>query len=87
MQAVWSMYAASASDYFSRSMAGSIIGLWTVYLGIGSLLSPIIAGWIADATGTLSWSFLLSAGGAVLSLLLLLPVWRSPVRPGAAQPL
>lgn len=75
--AAWSMYAASASDYFSKQAAGSIVGLWTVYLGIGSILSPIIAGWIADTTGTLSWSFVLAAAGAVVSLFLLVPVWRA----------
>lgn len=74
---VWSMYAASASDYFSKESAGSIVGLWTFLLGIGSILSPIIAGWIADTTGTLAWSFLLAMVGAVVSLFLLLPVWRT----------
>jgi len=75
--ALWSMYAASASDYFSKESAGSIVGLWTLYLGIGSILSPIIAGWIADTTGTLTWSFVLAAAGAVISLFLLVPVWRA----------
>ena len=74
--AAWSMYAASASDYFSKDSAGSIVGLWTVYLGIGSIISPIIAGWIADTTGTLSWSFILAAVGGIGSLLLLAPMWR-----------
>jgi len=74
---VWSMYAASASDYFSKESSGSIVGLWTVYLGIGSIVSPIIAGWVADTTGTLSWSFLLAAAGALLSLFLLVPMWRA----------
>ncbi|MBA7621730.1 Hexuronate transporter [subsurface metagenome] len=74
---VWSMYAASASDYFSRESSGSIVGLWTVYLGIGSILSPIIAGWIADTTGTLGWSFILAAAGALLSLFILAPMWRA----------
>lgn len=73
----WSMYAAAASDYFSKESSGSIVGLWTVYLGIGSILSPIIAGWIADTTGTLSWSFILAAGGAVISFILLVPMWRA----------
>jgi OFA family oxalate/formate antiporter-like MFS transporter len=73
----WSMYAAAASDYFSRQSAGSIVGLWTVYLGIGSVISPVIAGWIADTTGTLTWSFILASAGGFVSLLLLVPVWRS----------
>jgi len=80
--AVWSMYAASASDYFSRENAGSIVGLWTVYLGIGSMLAPIIAGWIADTTTTLAWSFVLAMAGAVISLILLLLLRRKA--PGGA---
>ena len=76
---VWSMYAASASDYFSKSLAGSIVGLWTVFLGVGSILSPIIAGWIADTTGTLTWSFILAMAAAIVSLFLLLPVLSQPM--------
>ena len=79
--AIWTMYAAAASDYFSKKLAGSIVGLWTVYLGIGSLLSPIIAGWIADTTDTLMWSFLLGTAAAAVSLILLLPIWRQPLNP------
>ncbi len=78
--AVWALYAAAASDYFAKSIAGSIIGLWTLYLGIGSILSPVIAGWIADTTGTLGWSFVLAMAGAIVSLLLLVPVWRAKNR-------
>jgi OFA family oxalate/formate antiporter-like MFS transporter len=75
--ALWSMYAASASDYFSKEYAGSIVGLWTVYLGVGSLIAPIVAGWTADTSGTLSWSFVLAAAGGVISFLLLVPVRRT----------
>jgi MFS family permease len=76
--ACWSMYAACASDFFSKQAAGSIIGLWTVYLGIGTMISPIIAGWIADTTGTLMWSFLIAMSGGIASLLLLLPMLKIP---------
>ena len=31
--ACWAMYAACASDFFSKQAAGGIIGLWSVYLG------------------------------------------------------
>lgn len=78
--AVWSMYAAAASDYFSKEIAGSIVGLWTTYLGIGSILSPIIAGWVADTTGTLAWSFLVAMAAAVIALVLLLPIWKGKSR-------
>lgn len=83
--AIWSLYAASASDYFSKESAGSIVGLWTLYLGVGSIISPIIAGWIADTTGTLAWSFILAMAAAVIALLLLLLVWlaQRPVTPAS----
>jgi MFS family permease len=74
--AAWALYAAVASDYFPGEMTGSIVGLWTVYLGVGSIVSPVVAGWLADRTGTLAWSFVLSGAGAAASLLLLVPVWR-----------
>jgi MFS family permease len=74
--AVWPLYAASSSDYFSRGLAGSVVGLWTVYLGVGSILAPVIAGWVADATGTLAWSFVVAVAGAVVALALLVPVWK-----------
>jgi MFS family permease len=76
--ACWSMYAACASDFFSKRAAGSIIGLWTVYLGVGTMISPILAGWIADRTGTLMWSFFIAMLGGVASLLLLLPMLKVP---------
>jgi MFS family permease len=75
--AAWSMYAAVASDYFPGEMTGSIVGLWTVFLGVGSIVSPVAAGWLGDITGTLASSFVLAAGAGVLSLLLLVPVWRA----------
>jgi MFS family permease len=71
---VWAMYAAAASDYFLQESSGTTVGFWTMFLGIGSILSPIVAGWIADATGNLAWSFALAAGTAFISFILLLPV-------------
>jgi len=73
---VWAMYAAAASDYFSGESAGTIVGLWTMLLGIGSIFAPIASGWLADITGNLAWSFSLSAGAGVISFLLLIPVMR-----------
>jgi len=72
--AVWPLYAACASDYFPKEAAGGIIGLWTVFLGVGMILSPVISGWTADATGTFSWSFILAMCAAMASLFLLLPI-------------
>ena len=80
----FAMYAASAADYFSAEDTGGIVGLWTMFLGIGSVIAPVVSGWSADATGTLSWSFVIAAGAGGLSLLLLLPLWNlRPVSPAA----
>jgi MFS family permease len=76
--ACWSLYAACAADFFSIKAAGGIIGIWTFYLGIGLLSSPILAGWIGDRSGSLKGAFILAAAAGLISLALL---W--PLRPGA----
>jgi MFS family permease len=78
--AIWAMYAAAASDYFAKESSGTIVGLWTLFLGIGSVLSPIISGWLADRTGTLTWSFGVGAAAGLMSIVLLLPLWRKGQR-------
>jgi MFS family permease len=69
---VWPVYAAAAADFFSRSHTGGIIGLWTLFLGIGSLSAPVISGWIIDSTGSYTWIFLLATLAGLLSALILL---------------
>ena len=72
--AIWPVYAASAVDYFSKELGGSVVGLWTIYLGVGSMLSPVLTGWTIDATGGYGWAFILAMTSAIISLLLLLPI-------------
>ena len=74
--AIWAMYAAVASDYFIKKSSGTIIGIWTLFLGVGSVFSPILSGWLADTTGTLTWSFGLGAAGGLMSIVLLIPLWK-----------
>jgi MFS family permease len=74
--AVWPVYAAAASDYFHKSKIGSVVGLWTVFLGIGSFFSPVICGWIIDTTASYSWIFILGWAGGMLSVLMLLALPR-----------
>lgn len=71
---LWPIYAASARDLFSKDYSGSIIGLWTLYHGLGSALSPVISGWTIDVTGTYVWAFILAVITSIISLLLLLPL-------------
>lgn len=72
--AVWPVYAAAAPDFFPKSVAGSVIGLWTVLLGIGSIVSPIVCGWTIDRSGVYRWAFLLGTASALLSAGLLWPL-------------
>lgn len=78
----WSMYAACAADYFTPEASGAIIGLWTVYLGVGLIASPVIAGWAADRSGTLKWGFVIAAAAALGTILALAPLYKK----GRSQP-
>ena len=74
--AVWPIYAAAAMDLFPRGQSGSVIGLWTVFLGVGSILSPVLCGWSIDFTGSHGPAFYLGFGGGLLAAVLLLPLSR-----------
>lgn len=71
---IWPVYAASARDLFSKEYSGSIVGLWTLYHGIGSVLAPVFAGWTIDATDKYVWALILTVTSAILSLLILMPL-------------
>ncbi len=75
--AVWPVYAAAAPDFFDKGAAGSVIGLWTLFLGVGSVVSPVVCGWTIDLSGSYVWAFRLGLLGGILAALLLLPVkWK-----------
>jgi MFS family permease len=70
--AVWPVYAAAAQDYFAKGQTGGIVGLWTVFLGLGSVVSPVLCGWTIDHTGDYSWTFLLGLISGLSSVVILL---------------
>ena len=74
---LWSVYAASARDLFPANYSGTIIGLWTLFHGVGSVIAPVLSGWSIDASGAYYWAFILAASASLLSILLLLPVQRA----------
>lgn len=74
--AVWPVYAAAAMDYFPKKVAGSVIGIWTFFLGIGSIVSPIVCGWSIDFSGSFAWAFNIGCVSAILSAALLLPLLK-----------
>lgn len=69
--AVWPVYAAAATDFFSKNKTGSVVGLWTVFLGLGSIASPVICGWTIDKTAGYTWTFLLGLCSGFGSALIL----------------
>lgn len=78
--AVWPVYAAAAMDFFPKSVAGSVIGVWTFFLGIGSIASPVICGWSIDFSGSYTWAFNMGCVAAMLSVALLLPLLKQAKR-------
>lgn len=78
--ALWPVYAAITADYFPKMYSGRIIGLWTLYMGAGSIVAPPLAGWTIDSTGVFVWAFILTAASAIVSLVFLLPMLKTPAR-------
>ena len=78
--AVWPVYAAAASDFFSKRNTGSVVGLWTVFLGIGSIISPVVCGWTIDIAGNYTWTLLMGIFSGLFSAFILFaihkPKWR-----------
>jgi len=69
--AIWPMYAACARDYFPKEVAGSILGLLTIFYGVGAMISPVLSGYLADITETFGWSFGLGAFTTFVAALLI----------------
>ncbi len=65
---------AACGEHFETRLAFASFGFVTVFIGIGQTLGPYVGGLLEDKSGTLSTSYLLSAGvfvvGAVVALLL-----------------
>ena len=68
---IWPMYAVCARDYFPKEVAGTVIGLLTLFYGTGAMVGPIVAGHLTDLTGTFHWSFGIGALAALFGALLI----------------
>lgn len=72
--AVPGIVGAGCGDVFGMRLASTSLGFVTIFLGVGQVLGPYVAGRMADAFGTLKYSYLLAAGvffvGAVLAILM-----------------
>lgn len=82
--AVPGIVGAGCGDQYGPVMASASLGFVTIFLGVGQVLGPYLAGRMADTFGTLTYSYLLAAGvflaGTVLSAFLVESGWRSAVR-------
>jgi len=69
---VWPLYGACARDYFKDHLTGTIIGLWTLFYGIGGVIAPALAGYLADQTETFVYSFIFAVVLVSISSLFML---------------
>jgi predicted MFS family arabinose efflux permease len=85
--AVPGIVGAGCGDQFGPVLASASLGFVTIFLGIGQVLGPYLAGRLADAHGTLTYSYLMAAGvfllGGLLSAFLRETGWRTAI--GARQ--
>ena len=58
---IFPMYAACVRDYFAKEITGTVLGLMTIFYGVGMMVSPALTGHLADVTGSFRWSFGLGA--------------------------
>ncbi|MGB9629809.1 MAG: MFS transporter, partial [Thermodesulfobacteriota bacterium] len=68
---IFPLYAACARDYFEKEVAGTVIGLFTIFYGVGAMLGPILGGYLSDLTHTFRWSYGLGAFCAWMSALVI----------------
>jgi len=67
--AIASILSAATADYVGPRLASAAIGFITLIFGIGQVISPFLAGLIADRTGSFSLAFALAASVAFVGLL------------------
>jgi MFS family permease len=75
---------AGCGDQFGPVLASASLGFVTIFLGIAQVLGPYLAGRMADAFGSLKYSYLLATGvfvfGALLSAFLKESGWAAARR-------
>jgi len=69
---IWPLYGACARDYFKDHLTGTIIGLWTLFYGVGGVIAPALAGYLADQTETFVYSFIFAVVLVSISSLFML---------------
>ncbi len=74
---IWSIpgiVTAACGDLYGPALAPNALGFLTVFLGLGQIIGPTVAGAMADATSSFESAYLLAAGVALTGgLVMLLP--------------
>ncbi len=78
------MLHALRGEYFGRSAYGTITGLSGLFMSIGMMVAPVVAGWVFDAYGTYRWVFLILAAASVVASIVMLFATR-PAPPGTPR--
>ena len=77
-RASYTIAAASAGDYVSPADAAAAFGLIGAGAGVGGSLSPLLGGYIADASGEVGWVFVMTAAGASAAVVASMLLRRPP---------
>ena len=77
--------AAAAGDFVPPTMTAAAFGLIGMGASIGTTISPLLAGPVADATQTLQWAFAMGAGVAALGATLAIVLQVKTPRRAAAN--
>lgn len=85
---VWSVptiMAAAVGDYLGPNRAAKAFGFITLYFGTGQILGPVLAGFIADSTGSFRSAFGMCAAATLTAVVLafFLPRPHNPPRQSA----
>jgi MFS family permease len=49
--AIWTLYVACVTDYFPKEIGGTVIGILTLFFGVGTMTGPDIARYLSAVTG------------------------------------
>jgi sugar phosphate permease len=76
--AAFPMYGACGGDYFRKEVMGTVIGLFTLFYGVGAIATSRLAGYLRDLTGSFILPFSIVAGFALLSATIMAFVRKRP---------
>jgi sugar phosphate permease len=76
--ATFPMYGACGGDYFRKEIMGTVIGLFTLFYGVGAIATSRFVGYARDLTGSFALPFAVVAGFALASVIIMAFVKKKP---------